>query len=451
MSVTVKKIIAFFVVATLILGVTACGNDGQVENEITTSSTVNGTTTAETTAVTSSEQKEEQISGEAVITNGLYAIQYLKSDKAAAELAKKLSADISGKWGVSIPVFGVADEELKSENVIVIGRFEETSEKFENLAYNDFFIKAEGTRLLLGATNEVAYNYLYEYFIDFIAESYKNTQIRITHENNLVYSRSEIYGKGYAEFKRESSKNLPSEFMLELFEDRTFKGTYGTPMKYRLYVPFDYDPQKEYPTVLFFHGAGHRGYDNEAPVKGIVYNLFNHKTPLVDDMIVIVPQCPTSNQWVDYPWSNGNYKISNVAESNAMKTVVSLMETLGEEFSFDKSRSYVFGLSMGGYGTWDIITRHTDMFTAAAALCGGGDPTSAERLVDLPIWAFHAEDDPTVSVNNTRDMYRAIKNLGGEKIKYTEYAASHGYGHGIGTLTAKNEDVFVWLFSQRKA
>jgi predicted peptidase len=218
-------------------------------------------------------------------------------------------------------------------------------------------------------------------------------------------------------------------------------------MKYRLYVPSNYDPNKEYPVIFFLHGAGHRGTDNAAPVKGIIFNLFNHKNPQIDDAIVLVPQCPSNYQWVDWPWAKGSYSVDATPESKAMKTALELLDMVESEYSTDTDRYYAFGLSMGGFGTWDVIMRHPDRFAAAVTLCGGADPQKAHVLVDMPIWTVHSLDDTGVPVKGTQDMVKAIKDAGGAKIIYDEL---NGYNHSIGTLTAKRDEVFEWMFSQSK-
>ena len=101
---------------------------------------------------------------------------------------------------------------------------------------------------------------------------------------------------------------------------------------------------------------------------------------------------------------------------------------------------------MGGYGTWDLISRRPELFAAAIPVCGGGDPAQAEKLAKLSIWAFHGDADPLVPVERPRDMIAAIKKAGGEP-KYTEYK---GVGHDAWTPTYRDNKVLDWLFEQKK-
>jgi predicted peptidase len=108
------------------------------------------------------------------------------------------------------------------------------------------------------------------------------------------------------------------------------------------------------------------------------------------------------------------------------------------------NRVYITGLSMGGYGTWDALARRPNFFAAALPICGGGDPKTVARFVNVPIWCFHGDKDEAVRVQRSREMIEALKNAGGEP-KYTEYA---GVGHNSWTQTYANPAVFEWLFTQ---
>ena len=218
-------------------------------------------------------------------------------------------------------------------------------------------------------------------------------------------------------------------------------------MAYRLYLPSNYEESKEYPLFVYLHGAGHRGSDNVATVSNIVYNFFNHKNVPMDEAIVLIPQCPNGKQWVDWPWGKGNYKLKSTPESAAMKTLASLIEDIGKEYSTDKNRYYVYGMSMGGFGTWDLIARYPDLFAAAYPVCGGGPLDAADTLKNIPIWTTHSDDDTTVPFSGPAGMVSAIKAAGGDKIRFKHIT---GYGHGIGTLTATDSEIFEWLFAQSK-
>ena len=163
------------------------------------------------------------------------------------------------------------------------------------------------------------------------------------------------------------------------------------------------------------------------------------------DAIIVAPQCPAGNQWVDTPWANGSYDTSRVKISNELRAVMEIMDEVEDEFSTDYDRYYVMGLSMGGFGTWDLLMRYPDYFAAGVPICGGADPSMAEELVDVPIWTFHGSADPTVPVSGTREMAEALEAAGSTVYTYEEIA---GAGHGIWGTVASRKDVVEWLFEQ---
>ena len=231
----------------------------------------------------------------------------------------------------------------------------------------------------------------------------------------------------------------------EAFTKETFEYE-GTKLPYRLYVPEDFDATKKYPVVLFLHGAGERGDDNEAQLKNAVQILFDREDKLIQDAIVVAPQCPVDSQWVDTPWENGNYSVAEVPESNELATAVELVRSLSDVYPCDPSRLYVMGLSMGGFGAWDALMRHNDIFAAGIPICGGADPDMAEIFMETPVFTFHGTADGTVPYDGTAEMVEAIEDLGSRVVNFISY---NNDGHGIWDKAAKEEGLMEWLFSQK--
>jgi predicted peptidase len=231
----------------------------------------------------------------------------------------------------------------------------------------------------------------------------------------------------------------------ERFEARTYTDAAGGKLNYRLLKPKAYDAAKKYPLVVFFHGAGERGDDNQ---KQLVHGMGDFASEAIMDKypaFVIAPQCPNGQKWADVDWSAEDHKLPE-KPSPSMQLSLELLAALQKEFSIDASRLYVTGLSMGGYGTWDAIQRNPQFFAAAAPICGGGDSTAVEKIKSLPIWAFHGDQDNAVKVKRSRDMIAALKAAGGEP-KYTEYK---GVGHDSWTATYRDPAFYEWLFAQKK-
>lgn len=241
------------------------------------------------------------------------------------------------------------------------------------------------------------------------------------------------------------------DVFLRIFNSCTFTAEDGTNLPYRIYIPFDYDSSKKYPVLTVLHGAGERGTDNVIQLRHMLEDMFNlESTPLID-AIVICPQCPPNNQWVDTPWENGNYSTDTVKESNEIKAVLELIESVENKYSVDSSRLYLMGVSMGGYGVWDIMSRHTEKFAAMIAICGGADTSMAERLKDKPIYAVHCKNDSIVPFSATFNMVNALLEKGSTSIFFDDpYADNTGYSDHSGAweYTSRNPAIINWLFSQ---
>lgn len=231
----------------------------------------------------------------------------------------------------------------------------------------------------------------------------------------------------------------------EAFEAREFKGAGGGVLRYRLLKPLDYDPAQKYPLVLFLHGAGERGEDN---VRQLIHGGSLWVDPAMrrrHPAFIVAPQCPTDEKWVEVPWDLKTHDMPG-EPSASLGLTFELLEALQKEFSVDASRLYGCGLSMGGYGTWDILQRKPELLAAAVPICGGGDPALAAKFKDVPVWAFHGGADPVVIPDRSRAMIAALVAAGGRPI-YTEY---EDVQHNSWTPTFDNRLVWDWLFAQHK-
>jgi len=233
------------------------------------------------------------------------------------------------------------------------------------------------------------------------------------------------------------------------YEERTITSgdkQYG----YRVLLPKGFaESSKKYPVVLFLHGAGERGDDNSLQLKHGAAEFARDDRMEAYPAIVIIPQCPTDKKWVDADWAPksglGTFPDST---SGSLSAAFKMVQSFIDSDRVDTSRIYVTGISMGGYGSWFAATSDMIPFAAALPICGGGDPSWADRYGNMPIWAFHGTDDSAVPVGRSREMIEALKKAGHTpEPKYTEY---EGGGHDVWTETYKRDDVFEWLFSQHK-
>ena len=126
---------------------------------------------------------------------------------------------------------------------------------------------------------------------------------------------------------------------------------------------------------------------------------------------------------------------------------MNFIDTLVKSGNVDKERIYVGGLSLGAFGTFEILWRRPDLFAAAVAICGGGNVQQISLYSKrLPIWVFHGDKDAVVPVSNSRLMVSTLE-IYGAKVKYTEYP---GVNHDSWNNAFIEHDLLSWLFSQRK-
>ena len=213
-------------------------------------------------------------------------------------------------------------------------------------------------------------------------------------------------------------------------QPRVFKQDDPKPVTrgYLLYLPKDGGRAgAKRPLVLFLHGAGERG-DNLDLVK-------KHGPPKLVEagkdfpFILVSPQCPKESVW-----------------TNETDILAALLDEIAAKHPVDADRVYLTGLSMGGMGTWALASAQPKRFAAIAPICGGGDPTKAPLIKDVPTWVFHGAKDKTVPIQKSEEMVAALKAAGGDP-KFTVYPEA---GHDSWTGTYNNPDFWTWLLAHKR-
>lgn len=205
----------------------------------------------------------------------------------------------------------------------------------------------------------------------------------------------------------------------------------------------DYAPNTKYPLVIFLHGAGERGDDNEAQLKWGVQNFASSEVMKNYPAIVIAPQCPEETFWGNY---NDENMTLNKSPAKTMALLIELIEDKITTMPVDTNRIYLTGLSMGGYGTFALLSRRPDLFAAAVPVCGGGDVSKAEIFAHIPMWIFHGANDGAVDAGLSRKMLDALQ-AAGAKPGYTQYPE---VGHFSWIAAYSDPMLMAWLFRQQK-
>ena len=229
----------------------------------------------------------------------------------------------------------------------------------------------------------------------------------------------------------------------EVFRSAIFQAPEDGMLRYRLSAPSTIDSADGAPLVIFLHGAGERGEDNLSQLKHGALDIHHFSQQQDIPAFILAAQVPAEEQWVDTPWSDNAHRIPD-RPSRSMRLLMALIDSLIDESPINKHRVYLAGLSMGGFGVWDLLARRQQFFAAAIPVCGGGDIATANVIKGTPIWAFHGADDVVVKPRRSRDMVQALRAVGGQP-KYTEY---EDVGHDAWTLAFADSEVMAWMFSQ---
>lgn len=246
-----------------------------------------------------------------------------------------------------------------------------------------------------------------------------------------------------------ADKPMPSDETVSRFEAHeitTGSGSQRHVLAYRLLKPEHIEPGKQYPVVLFLHGAGERGTDNRVQLLYFPELMASDAYRARYPCFLVAPQCPPDEKWVDVDWSDKESTPSTGLNEQS-RAAIAILDELEQKYPIDRRREYLTGLSMGGYGTWALAEAFPDRFAAVVPICGGGDERQAARLKNVPIWAVHGAEDKAVPVERSRKMIQAIRDAGGRP-RYTEYP---GVAHNSWTPAYTDpEGVVPWMFHQAK-
>lgn len=237
---------------------------------------------------------------------------------------------------------------------------------------------------------------------------------------------------------------LTAQESIRAFQKREFLDNKGIKMPYRILLPIDYDCSKKYPLLVFLHGSGERGEDNETQLKHGANLFLQEDTRKNFQAIVVFPQCPNGESWSSMESdSTGKWDFPFTKEpSRQMKLLQGLLNEVMVNNCVDDRKVYLGGLSMGAFGILEWMAREPNRFAAAFPICGGGNTLlTAIYGSKIPTWFFHGDADAVVPVQYSRELVEKIKAEKGN-VQYTEYP---GVGHDSWNNAFKEPNLLSWL------
>lgn len=218
---------------------------------------------------------------------------------------------------------------------------------------------------------------------------------------------------------------IPTSFSQEI--KGNFKKEIKTTIDIRYVLQLPENQKVKFPLMVFLHGSGERGNDLEM-VKN--HSPFTYRNLMKTDVAILAPQCP-ENTWWD---SNEIYE---------------LIKSIASTYNVDKSRIYLTGLSMGGWGTWKLATEHPELFAAVAPVCGVTDIEiykNVEVLKNTPLHIFHGALDDIVAPNMSIEVYQKLKKVN-PNCNLTIFPNDN---HNSWDSTYSDPKFYEWLFAQKK-
>ena len=245
-----------------------------------------------------------------------------------------------------------------------------------------------------------------------------------------------------------SAFSIYAQHQQEFVKEYLVEGT--DTLKLRVLYPKDFKKTESYPLVVFLHGAGERGNDNKKQL--------THGSKLFVDSIqkypaiVIFPQCKEEDYWANATVDRTTQPLTlsfptESKPTKSMHLVMRYLDELVKNSYIKKEQIYLGGLSMGGMGTFELLSRKPNFFAAAIAICGGGNPELAEKYAkNTAMWVFHGAEDNVVNPQLSVKMVSALLKYGG-KPNFNIYSKAN---HNSWDSAFAEPELLSWLFSNKK-
>jgi predicted peptidase len=228
------------------------------------------------------------------------------------------------------------------------------------------------------------------------------------------------------------------------FDAEVYSGHKGEKMPYRLLKPENYDKSSKYPVVLFLHGWGQRGTDNNAQLKAFGSAFTKSEIRKKYPCFVIAPQA--NGSWVQHPTFDKPILLTKNPTAN-LTMAVEILTKVEKRYSTDPNRIYLMGYSNGACGVWELLERIPQKFAAAVPMAGAGDPSHVAGAKSVAIWAFHGEKDETIPIARMMELMSVLKAAHAAPLYTVIPKGGHGDAKGKGL---SDPEVIPWMFAQQR-
>lgn len=221
---------------------------------------------------------------------------------------------------------------------------------------------------------------------------------------------------------------------------------HGVTYRFQIYLPEEYrkNDRRPWPIILFLHGRGERGEEGMWQTQvGLPRQVRDH--PERWPFVIVMPQCTYPHFWTD---------------PDMLQMAMATLDQETAELHADRNRTYLFGLSMGGYGAWELAKDYPKRWAAIAIAAGGPFwsyaperwdkaatiPAEYARAIGhTPVWLFHGSDDHVVPIRESELMYNALKADSGD-VRLWIYTGLH---HDCWTRAFNEPDLPRWILAHR--
>lgn len=233
------------------------------------------------------------------------------------------------------------------------------------------------------------------------------------------------------------------ENLVSLFDAQVHTFADKSTLPFRLLIPDSVKNGKKFPLVVFLHGSGERGDDNTIQLTWGAQEFAKPYRRQAFPAFVLAPQCPENMSWTSFDLFADDSPKVFPQPSFALERTKWLVDYILKEYPIDSSRVYITGLSMGGYGTFEAISRWPEMWSAAAPVCGGAELNTLKKVGNMPIWIFHGAVDEVVPVELSREAFAYLRKIN-PQVRYSEFPYVDHFSWQPAYAT---EELYQWMFS----